>query len=144
MAGYFRGIASAFSGLMRAMVPTSGYDAARMGRRTLSVGTSTRGAASLALSDGASLLARARKAEMDNPLVTSGLIGFGAEVIGRGMRPHFRHPDPDKRRQLEREWNLWAPQASAVRRVGPDGKPDSMQGVYLLQLLACRSVVQAG
>jgi lambda family phage portal protein len=127
-----------------ASMPTSGFFGATNGRRTLNIGSSTRGASSLALSDGPTLLARARKADMDNPLARNGITSFVAEVIGTGIRPHSKHSNPDIRRTLEKEFALWWPQSSAVRRIGPGGKPDSLQDFGLQQSLVCRNLVVAG
>lgn len=143
--GYFKNLAGAFLGRPSAMVwPTSGYNAATMGRRTISMGTSSRGVSSLALADGAMLLMRARKAAMDNPMAANGITSFVAEVVGTGIRPHSRHPDPDIRHTLEREFHLWTKQSSAARRVGPGGKPDSLQDFYTQEALVTRNVVEAG
>ena len=141
--GYLRNLASAFLGRPVAFT-TSGYNAATNGRRLIGVGSSTRGVSSLALSDGPMLTARARKAVMDNPLASNGVTSFVAEVIGTGMRPHSKHSDAKIRRQLEREFSLWTPQSSATRRIGPGGKPDSLQDFYTQQALVCRNVVEAG
>lgn len=123
---------------------TSGYNAATNGRRMLNVASSTRGVSSLALSDGPMLTGRARKAVMDNPLPAIAITGFIAEVIGTGLRPHFRHADLAKRRNLEHEFSLWCVQSSAARRIGADGKPDSLQDFFGQQQLVCRNVVEAG
>jgi lambda family phage portal protein len=136
---YFRNLAAAAFGFQ-----TSGYNSATMGRRLISVGSSTRGTSSLALADGPMLTARARKAVMDNPLAANGVTSFVAEVIGTGIRPHSRHSDPVVKRQLEREFQLWTKQSSATRRVGPGGKPDSLQDFYTQQALVCRNIVEAG
>jgi len=150
MPGYFKTLAAALTGRLTAgssyIYPagTSGYNSAAMGRRTVTIGSSTRGVSSLALSDGPLLTARARKATMDNPLAANGVTSFIAEVVGTGLRPHSRHSDAVIRRALEAEFALWVPQASATRRIGPDGTPDSLQDFYLLQSLVCRNVVEAG
>jgi len=123
---------------------TSGYNAATNGRRMMNVASSTRGVSSLALADGPMLTARARKAVMDNPMASIAVTAFVAEVIGTGIRPHFRHADLVKRRALEREFALWSVQASATRRLGADGKPDSLQDFWGLQQLVCRNVIEAG
>ena len=123
---------------------TGGYNAATGGRRVIHMGSTTRGVNSLALSDGPQLLARARKAAMDTDLAVAGIAAFVAEVIGTGRPPHFKHPDPVTRQKLQREWNLWVPQASATRKIGPDGKPDSFQSFYGQQALVCRNAVEAG
>jgi lambda family phage portal protein len=141
---YLRNLANAFLGKPLATTPTSGYNAATMGRRTLSIGTSTRGINSLALADGTKLLASARKTAMENPLAVNGITSFIAEVIGTGIRPHSQHSDPVIRRKLEKEFSLWVPQSSATRRIGPGGKPDSLQDFFLQQALICRNVVEAG
>jgi len=142
--GYLRNLLNAVTGKPMAVIPTSGYNAATNGRRLLSVGSSTRGVSSLALADGPSLMARARKAVMDNPLASIGVTSFIAETIGTGMRPHSRHRNPDVRRLLEQEFSLWAPQSSATRRIGTGGKPDSLQNFFTQQTLICRNVVEAG
>ena len=90
------------------------------------------------------LTARARKAVMDDAMAANGVASFIAEVIGTGIRPHSRHPNLDQRRRLEREFSLWTSQASAARKVGPGGKPDSLQNFYTLQDLICRNVIEAG
>lgn len=141
---YIRNLGSAFLGRPLALTPTSGYDAATMGRRTMSIGSTTRGVNSLALADGTNLLARARKTAMENPLAVNGISSFIAEVIGTGIRPHSKHSNPIIRRTLEKEFSLWVPQSSASRRIGPGGKPDSLQDFFLLQSLICRNVVEAG
>jgi lambda family phage portal protein len=141
--GYLRGLLNAFLGKPMAMLPTSGYNAATMGRRTLNIGSTTRGVNSLALADGPNLLGRARKAAMENPLVVNGIRSFSAEVIGTGIRPHSKHSDPTIRHTLEKEFSLWVPQSSATRRMGPTGA-DSMQDFYGQQALVCGGVVKAG
>jgi lambda family phage portal protein len=138
-----RAIASAFLGRPMAET-TSGYNAATRGRRTINFGATTRGVSSLALADGPMLTARARKTVMDNPVASTGVGAFIAEVIGTGLRPHSRHPDPAKRRAIEKEFSLWVPQSSAARRIGPGGKPDSLQDFFLQQQLVCRNVIEAG
>jgi lambda family phage portal protein len=90
------------------------------------------------------LTARARKAVMDNPLAANGVTSFIAEVVGTGMRPHSKHSDPKIRRNLEKEFALWTAQSSATRRIGPGGKPDSLQNFWMQQQLVCRNVVEAG
>lgn len=123
---------------------TSGFKSATMGRRTVNIGISQRSASSLALSDGPILTGRARKAAMDNPLAATGITAFIAETIGTGIRPHSMHSDAATRRLLEKEFALWVPQASASRRIGADGKPDSLQDFFCLQSLICRNLVEAG
>ncbi len=140
--GYFRTLAKALTG--RPMASTSGYNAATSGRRMLNIVGTTRGINSLALSDGPRLTALARKAVMDNPLAANGVSSYIAEVIGTGIRPHSNHEDPDTRKLLEREFSRWVPQASAARRIGPGGKPDSINDFYTLESLVCRNVVEAG
>lgn len=141
---YFRTLAQAFLGRPMASLPSSGFFGATNGRRTINIGNTTRGMSNLALADGPTLLARARKADLDNPLARNGITSFVAEVIGTGMRPHSKHPDADKRRNIEKEFALWVPQSSAVRRVGPGGVPDSLQNFFLQQQLVCRNAVVAG
>jgi len=143
--GYFKNLVAALKGKPGAVTyNTSGYNAATNGRRMISVGSSTRGVSSLALADGPLLLARARKAAMDNPMAANGITSFVAEVVGTGIRPHSKHKDPDIRRTLEQEFHLWTAQSSAARRIGPDGKPDSLQDFYLQESLICRNMVEAG
>ncbi len=141
--GYFRNLANAFLGRPSAMAP-SGYNAATSGRRMLGAGSSYRGVNSLALSDGPLLTGRSRKAVMDNPRAASGVGGFVSEVIGSGIRPHSKHSDPEKRRKIEKEFALWVPQSSSSRRLGQDGKPDSLQDFFTQQQLVCRNTVEAG
>lgn len=123
---------------------TSGHYAATNGRRLINVGSTTRGVSSIALSDGPMLTARARKAEMDNPLAANGIRGFVSEVVGTGSRPHSKHSNPDTRRTLEQKFALWAKQSSATRRIGAHGKPISLQSFWVQQQLVCRNVVVAG
>lgn len=106
--GYLRNVRAAAAGLVRTMagLPSSGYYGATNGRRTLNIGNSARGASSLALADGPMLLARARKADMDNPLAHVGINAFVGEVIGTGIRPHSKHKNPTTREKLEREFAL--------------------------------------
>ena len=139
---FAQSLASAF--LSRPVAATSGYNGATSGRRMIGAGSSTRGVSSLALSDGPMLTARARKSAMDNPLAANGIAAFIAETIGTGMRPHSKHSVPETRRKLEKEFALWVPQSSAARRIGPGGKPDSLQGFFNQQELICRNVVEAG
>lgn len=122
----------------------SGFNAATNGRRMIGMGSTTRGVSSLALADGPMLTARSRKAVMDDPLMSSCVTGFVAEVIGAGIRPHSRHKDPKIRRTLEKEFFLWTKQSSAARRIGSDGKPDSLQDFFTQQMLVCRNVIEAG
>ncbi|HEY4088811.1 MAG TPA: phage portal protein [Bryobacteraceae bacterium] len=134
-------LASAFLGKP---VATSGYNAATSGRRMIGAGMSSTGVSTLAMSDGQMLTARARKAVMDNPRADILVSNFVAEVVGTGLRPHWRHPNVDIRQKLEQEFALWAVQSSATRRLGPDGKPDSLQDFYCQQGLVCRNVIEAG
>lgn len=127
-----------------ASLPSSGFFGAGSGRRTINIGSTTRGASSLALAEAPILLARARKADLDNPLARNAINGFVGEVIGTGYRPHSKHSDPAKRRLLEKEFGLWVPQSSAVRRIGPGGTSDSLQSFYGQQSLVCRNAVVAG
>ncbi|MEI9971023.1 MAG: phage portal protein, partial [Ignavibacteriota bacterium] len=142
--GYLGNLASAFLGRPMAMLPTSGYNAASRGRRTINMGETYRGVNSLALADGPQLLARARKSVMENGLAANGITSFIAEVIGTGIKPHSKHSDPTKRQLLEKEFRLWCAQSSATRRIGPDGKPDSLQSFFVQQELWCRNIVEAG
>jgi lambda family phage portal protein len=142
--GYLQNLGQAFLGRPQANTAGSGYNAATGGRRMISAGSSTRGISSLALSDGPMLLARARKAAMDNPVVASGISAFVAEVVGTGLRPHSTHSDTKIRKALEKEFSLWCPQSSAARRIGPGGKPDSLQDFFTQQMLVCRNAVEAG
>lgn len=142
--GYLSNLANAFVGRPSASMPQSGYNAATSGRRMINAGSSTRGVSSLALADGPMLLGRARKAAMDNPRAASGISGFISEVIGTGYRPHSKHSNADTRIKLEKEFSLWVPQSSAARRIGPGGKPDSLQDFFTQQQLVCRNVVEAG
>ena len=147
--GYLRGLLHAFMGRPMAALPyysspTSGYNAATMGRRTMQIGTTYRGVNSLALADGALMLARTRKSVMENPLAANGITSFIAEVIGTGIRPHSKHSDPTIRKTLEKEFSLWTKQSSAARRIGGDGKPDSLHDFFGQQMLVCRNVVEAG
>lgn len=141
---YIKTLSNALIGRPMALTNTSGYNGATNGRRMINVGNSTRGVSSLALSDGPMLMARARKAAMDNPLASNGITSFIAEVVGTGIRPHSKHSDPVIRRNLEKEFSLWVPQSSATRRVGPGGRPDSLQDWFTQQALVCRNVVEAG
>jgi len=149
---YLKTLATQVSNLANAVINrpsaitynTSGYNAATNGRRLISMGSSTRGVSSLALSDGPLLTARARKAVMENPVASNGVTSFVAEVIGTGLRPHSRHSKTDTRVQLEKEFSLWVPQSSATRRIGPGGKPDSLQYFFLQQALVCRNTQEAG
>jgi lambda family phage portal protein len=141
--GYLRNLGSAFLGRPVAS-SSSGYNAATGGRRMINAGSSNRSINSLALSNGPMLLGRARKAAMDNPVASSGISAFIGEVIGTGLRPHSKHPDPVKRRNIEKEFSLWVPQSSSTRRIGPGGKPDSLQSWFTQQELVCRNVVEAG
>jgi len=136
-------LASAFTGRTLAS-STSGYNAATSGRRMIGMGSTSRGVNSLALTDGAMLTARTRKQVMENPLMASCVTGFIAEVIGAGIRPHSKHKDPVIGRMLEKEFFLWTKQSSASRRIGSDGKPDSLQDFFTQQALVCRNVIEAG
>jgi lambda family phage portal protein len=142
--GYLKNLSSALLGRPMAVIPSSGFTAATGGRRLLNVGNSTRGTSSLALADGQMLMARARKAYMDNPLVVNGIRSFIAETIGTGIRPHSRHPKKEVRQILEREFALWVAQSSAARRIGRDGTGDSLHDFYAQQGLVCHNVVVAG
>jgi|SRR5579883_1262973 len=139
--GYFRTLANAFLGRP---VGEGGYYGARLGRRTITMPASTRGATNLALADGPMLLARARGADLNNRLAHVGINAFVSEAIGTGIRPHSKHSDPAIRERIEREFALWAPQASAERRIGLDGKPDSLQDFWGIEALVCRGVAVAG
>lgn len=144
MINYLLTVGAALLGRPLASVPSTGFFGAGGGRRAMNIGTVTRGASSLALAEAPTLLGRARKADLDNPLARNGTNAFVSEVIGDGIRPHFKHPDPAIRQKLEREFALWVPQASAARRIGSDGKPDSLQDFFSLQAMVCRNVVVAG
>ena len=150
--GYLKTLANQVSNLANAVINrpsainynTSGYNAASNGRRVITMGSSTRSVSSLALSDGPMLNARARKAAMENPIVVNGIKSFEAEVIGTGLRPHSKHSKTDKRIALEKEFSLWVPQSSATRRIGPRGKPDSLQNFFAQQRLVCRNTREVG
>lgn len=141
--GYFRTLTNAILGRPVAL-SNSGYYAASNGRRTVNIGRTTRGASSLALAEAPQMLAMARKADMDNPLARGGIGAFVSEVIGTGIRPHSKHSNPDVRMLLEKEFALWVPQSSSVRRIGPGGKPDSLQDFWTQQSLVGRNLVVAG
>jgi lambda family phage portal protein len=130
--------------LYRAAAAVSGYNAATGGRRTIKIGQTGRGVNNLALSEGDQLLRMARKAALDNPYAVVGIGAFIGEVVGTGIRPHSRHPNPDVRRNLEREFSLWTAQSSATRRIGPGGKPDSLQNFFTQEMLVCRNLIEAG
>lgn len=127
-----------------ATLPSSGFFGASGGRRTLNIGSTTRGMSSLSLAEAPILLALARKADIDNPVARTGITAFVSEVIGTGIRPHSKHSKADTRRLLEKEFGLWVPQASATRKIGLDGKPDSLQSFFQQQSLVCRDSVVAG
>lgn len=130
--------------LFRTAAAVSGYNAATGGRRTINIGQTSRGINNLALGEGDQLLRMARKAALDNPHAVIGIGAFVGEVVGSGIRPHSRHPKPEVRRKLEREFALWTAQSSASRRIGPDGKPDSLQNFFTQQMLVCRNLIEAG
>lgn len=144
---YVRNLGRALTGKPSAAAwgwKTSGYDAAALGRRTIGMAQSTRGVSTLAMADNATLTARASKALQDSRMASAGVQAFCAEVIGTGIRPHSRHSDKDIRRKIEQEFGLWAPQASAARKIGFGGKPESLNDFWNLQALMCRNVVRAG
>jgi len=130
--------------LVKMGASVSGFNAATTGRRTLNIGQTSRGINNLALAEGDKLLRMARKAALDNHYAVVAIEAFISEVIGTGIRPHSRHPNPEIRRTLEREFALWAPQSSTSRRIGIDGKPDSLQSFFGQQNLICRNLIEAG
>jgi lambda family phage portal protein len=83
----------------------TGFNAATQGRRLAGYAGTTRGINSLALFDGTSLRARARKAAIDNPWAVSAIRGFKADVVGDGIKPHFQHPKAEVRTVLKKAWD---------------------------------------
>ena len=84
--------------------------------------------------DARSARERARHAVINLPAASAAVASLVANMVGTGIRPTPRHPDPDMRRELVALWDRWAPFADL------DGRGDA----YGQQALAARNMVVDG
>jgi lambda family phage portal protein len=77
---------------------------------------------------------RARDAVRNDPWAKTSVARFVSNVIGTGIQPHPKHPDPAVRKALKQWWDDWASEADA----------DGLLDVYGLQTLAATSFFTDG
>ena len=70
----------------------------------------------------------------NNPHVSNAINAHVANIIGTGIRPRSRHPDPEMRKRLNSAFEQWIAQADIA------GRTD----FYGLQAQAVRNVIEAG
>jgi len=77
---------------------------------------------------------RARDAIRNDPWALTAQTRWVSNVIGTGIQPYPKHPDPEVRRALKERWADWVPEADA------DGRLD----FYGMQALAVRAIFGDG
>lgn len=70
----------------------------------------------------------------NNPWLASGVEAWVASLVGSGIRPTSKHPDPAMRKVLQDAFNRWATHADV----------DGAQDFYGLQAVAVRGMIEAG
>lgn len=70
----------------------------------------------------------------NNPWLTSGIDALVSGLVGTGIRPTSKHPDPAVRATLQAAWDRWTRQADA------EGRLD----FYGLQTVAVRQMIEGG
>jgi capsid protein len=74
---------------------SAGYNAASGGRRLAAWNAPTTGPNTISVAQGEQLLRRSRDAIRNSPIASSAIQRFESNIIGTGITPHFKHPDPD-------------------------------------------------
>ena len=93
------------------------FDGATGGRRGFGMGTFHRINSEVA-GAGASVRARARYLANNNPWLSQAVANWAGALVGPGIVPTPKHPDPATRKALTEAFNLWAEEADA------DGRTD--------------------
>lgn len=132
MAGLIRRLAqSALAPVMRAVY---GYETTAPGRRTIAWRSTTANINAILAGGGDMLRAQARQAARSNSIGRNAVNTYASNIIGTGMIPQPKHPDPAERAMLKKEWDRWCNQSDA----------DGIQNFYGQQTLAVREVYEAG
>lgn len=125
----------ALQAVMRPVVrAVYGYESAAGGRRTVSWNSTSANVNTLLMGAGDMIRAQARQAARSNPLGRNAVNTFAANVIGTGMVPQPKHPDPVMRALLKVEWDRWCNQSDA----------DGTTNLYGQQMIVAREVYEAG
>ncbi|MDT8858025.1 phage portal protein [Paracoccaceae bacterium Fryx2] len=109
------------------------FDGAAGGRRGWGMGTFGRINPEVSAA-GASLRSRAAYLAQNNPWVNQACANWTGALVGSGIVPTARHPDPETRRTLNRYFAAWCDRADAEGRTDFAG----------LQAIAADSMVKAG
>jgi len=120
--------------LRRRASATAPYEAGSTGRRSLGWQASRLGATTLLWGNLDNIRSRSRDAVRNNPLAASAIDKFESNVIGSGIQPHWRHPDPQVRTRLQKAWERWGKEADFAGQSDFNG---------LLALIA-REIFEAG
>jgi lambda family phage portal protein len=110
------------------------YDAGSTGRRATAWQATRLGQNTLLWSNLDNIRARSRDAVRNNPWAASALDHFESNVIGTGIQPHWRHPDPKIIEQIQAAWTRWQENADF------SGQLD----FYGLQGVMAREIFEAG
>src|SRR5262245_4127942 len=117
--------------LLPAPLRTRSLDAAGGGRRW--VGARTFGWVNAEVAAGAvPLRQRAAFFVRNNAWAASGVRALVGNIVGTGIVPTSKHPDPAVREAIQRRWQAWTDECDA------DGRSD----FYGLEALACRAMVE--
>lgn len=87
-----------------------------------------------AIQGGMLIRSRAKYFARNNPNIVSAVDSLVANIVGNGIRPQPRHPDPDVRERLGDLWEDWQERADVT----------GCHDFYGLQALAVRQMVEAG
>ncbi|MCA3506234.1 MAG: phage portal protein [Rhodobacter sp.] len=109
------------------------FDGAAAGRRATGMGTFGRINPEIATA-GPRLRSRAAYLSVNNPWIANAVGNWTGALIGPGIQPTAKHPDPDVRKALNRYFQDWASQADI------EGRTD----FWGLQAIAADSMVKAG
>ena len=90
------------------------YDAGATGRRAIGWVGSKLGVNTLLWGNADQIRSRARDAIRNNAWASSAIDSFESNVIGTGIKPQSRHPDPQVRVKIEEAWLRWTDEADAT------------------------------
>jgi lambda family phage portal protein len=111
-----------------------GYDAGGHGRRARGWGASRLGSNTLLQNNQAELIARSRDAVRNSAIARSAIDRWQSNIAGKGIVPHFLHPDENIRLTIQEAWDKWVEQSDY----------NSQLSFYGQQSLLVRSVFEAG
>lgn len=112
----------------------TGYDAGGFGRRSMGWNASKLGPNTLLWSNLEQLRARSRDAVRNSALARSAVDRWESNSVGTGIVPHFLHPDPDIRKQLQSAWTKWVKKSDYQQQLS----------FYGQQALVARELFEAG